>query len=55
MTDEESTAPGELDDLIAAGKVIPPTITDPFPMPTHSTGDSSVSEALIAMREEERW
>jgi len=46
---------GELDDLVAAGKVIPPTIHGPIPMPRFSTGDNSASEALLAMRDEERW
>lgn len=48
-------AGGELDDLVAAGKVIPPTIHGPIPMPTFSTGDDSISAALIALRDEERF
>jgi prevent-host-death family protein len=46
---------GELDDLIAAGRVTPATIHGPFPMPTGKVENNAASEALIAMREEERW
>lgn len=46
---------GELDDLVAMGKVIPPTIHSPFPMPTSPPDGKSASDVLIAMREEERW
>jgi prevent-host-death family protein len=45
----------ELDDLIAAGRVTPATVQGPFPMPTIKVENNAVSEALIAMREEERW
>jgi prevent-host-death family protein len=46
---------GELDDLVATGRVIPPTIHSPFPLPTSPADGGSASDALIAMREEERW
>ncbi|TCO65326.1 type II toxin-antitoxin system Phd/YefM family antitoxin [Actinocrispum wychmicini] len=46
---------GELDDLIAQGRVVPATIHGPFPMPTVKVEDNAASAALIAMREEERW
>lgn len=49
-------APGELDDLVAAGKAIPPTITGPIPVPrlTAPPGEDA-GELLSAMRDEERW
>jgi prevent-host-death family protein len=46
---------GELDDLVAQGRVIPATVRGPIPMPTGRVKDNAVTEALIAMREEERW
>jgi prevent-host-death family protein len=48
-------AGGELDDLVAAGRVIPATDHTPFQMPAARVENNAVSEALIAMREEERW
>jgi prevent-host-death family protein len=47
---------GELDDLVAAGLVIPATNHTPFPMPS-VYGDPSVSVAdeLAKMRDEERY
>lgn len=45
----------ELDDFIAAGRVTPATVHGPFPMPSVKAENNAVSEALIAMREEERW
>jgi prevent-host-death family protein len=46
---------GELDDLIAAGRVVPAIDPTPFRMPPGEVEDNAVSEALVAMREEERW
>jgi hypothetical protein len=48
-------AGGELDDLVAAGRVIPATDHTPFQMPAARVENNAVSEALIAMREEGRW
>jgi prevent-host-death family protein len=46
---------GELDDLVEAGWARPPTLPRPFPRPTVKVPDSAVTNALIGMREEERW
>lgn len=47
---------GELDDLIAEGRVTPATIRGPIPMPPGPVDPTnSATAALIAMREEERW
>lgn len=47
---------GELADLVAQGRVIPATNRGPFEMPPGPVDETnSVSAALIAMREEERW
>ena len=46
---------GELDDLVAAGRVVPAADRTPFRMPAANVENNAVSEALIAMREEERW
>lgn len=47
---------GELDDLVAAGWVTPPTLPGPIPMPTGEVDHtSSATAALLAMRDEERW
>jgi prevent-host-death family protein len=47
---------GELDDLIAAGWVTPPTLPRPFPRPPGPVDHTNAaSNDLIAMREEERW
>jgi prevent-host-death family protein len=46
-----------LADLIAAGTVLPPTVTGPVPMPTAEIqpGQPEAGELLSAMRDEERW
>ncbi|MCO1577849.1 hypothetical protein M8C13_19015 [Crossiella sp. SN42] len=41
--------------LAAEGKIVPAARAGPIPMPTIPGGDCSASDALIAMREEERW
>jgi len=47
---------GELDDLVAAGRLVPPTSREPFLMPVGEVDHTNAaSEALIAMRDEERW
>lgn len=47
---------GELDDLVAAGWVSPPTLHGPIPMPEGEIDETrAASLGLIAMREEERW
>jgi prevent-host-death family protein len=47
---------GELDDLVAAGRVIPATSREPFTMPPGPVDHTnSATNALLAMREEERW
>jgi prevent-host-death family protein len=47
---------GEMDDLVAAGWVTPPTLRRPFVIPPGEVDHtSSATAALIAMREEERW
>jgi prevent-host-death family protein len=47
---------GELDDLVAAGWVTPPTVRGPFQMPAGKVDpNSSATAALLAMRDEERW
>jgi antitoxin (DNA-binding transcriptional repressor) of toxin-antitoxin stability system len=47
---------GELDDLVAAGWVTPPTLRGPIPLPPGEIDHgNSASEALIAMRDEEPW
>ena len=47
---------GELDDLVAAGWVTPPTSFGPIPMPQGEIDHTNAaSNALIAMRDEERW
>jgi len=48
-------ASGELDDLVAAGWVTPPTLSGPIPAPPGAVEGNVASEALIAMRAEERW
>ena len=48
--------PGELDDLIAAGRVIPATIRGPIPMPVYKAPPGSDAAELISnLRDEERW
>ena len=45
-----------LADLVAAGTVLPPTITGPIPMPQVATEPNVESGALLsALRDEERW
>jgi prevent-host-death family protein len=47
---------GELDDLVAAGRVTPATIREPFVMPGGEIDHTSAAtNALIAMRDEEPW
>jgi prevent-host-death family protein len=47
---------GELDDLIAAGRVVPATIRGPIPMPTYKAPPGSdAGELLRQLRDEERW
>jgi antitoxin (DNA-binding transcriptional repressor) of toxin-antitoxin stability system len=46
---------GELDELVAAGWLTPPTLSGPIPVPSGPVDDNAASEALIAMRAEERW
>lgn len=47
---------GELDDLVAAGWVTPPTLPRVFDVPKGDIDETgAASKALIAMREEERW
>jgi prevent-host-death family protein len=47
---------GEMDDLVAEGWVTPPTLPRPFIPPAGEMDrTNAASEALIAMREEERW
>nr|WP_322756267.1 type II toxin-antitoxin system prevent-host-death family antitoxin [Frankia sp. Cas3] len=48
--------PGELDDLIAAGKVAPATVTGPFIAPQGPLINGLEAGALIRqLRDEERW
>lgn len=47
---------GELDDLVAAGWVTPPTLSGPIPMPEGGIDHTNAAtNALLAMRDEERW
>ena len=48
---------GTLDcDLVAAGTVLPPTLTGPIPMPQVVAESDVESGALLsALRDEERW
>jgi prevent-host-death family protein len=51
-----ATTPSELDDLIAAGRVIPATIRGPIPMPAYkATPGSDAGELISNLRDEERW
>jgi prevent-host-death family protein len=46
---------GELDDLIAAGRAVPATISGPIPMPTHKARPGAdAGELLTQLRDEER-
>jgi prevent-host-death family protein len=46
---------GELDDLVESGWATAPTLPRPFPRLTVLALDNGATEALIAMRAEERW
>lgn len=47
---------GELDDLIAAGRVVPATIKGPFTMPTlKAPPGADAGELISQLRDEERW
>lgn len=47
---------GELDDLVAAGRVVPATIKGPFTMPTiKAPPGSDAGEQIRRLRDEERW
>lgn len=47
---------GELDDLVAAGRVIPATIRGPIPMPTiKAPPGSDAGQLLSQLRDEEPW
>jgi len=50
------TLPEPLATLVAQGKVIPPTSFGPLPVPLkRKRGGMSATEALLKMREEERY
>lgn len=47
---------GELDDLVAAGRAVPATVTGPIPMPAHKAPPGAdAGELLRQLRDEERW
>jgi len=47
---------GELDDLIAAGRVVPATVKGPIPMPAFKAPPGvDAGELLRQLRDEERW
>ena len=49
-------ATGPLDDLIAAGRAVPPTITGAIPLPRlKAPAGEDAGSLLSAMRDEERW
>jgi prevent-host-death family protein len=49
-------ADDRLSALVAAGRVLPPTIITPFGMPTTPAGDArEAGELLRELRDEERW
>ncbi|MCE7005707.1 type II toxin-antitoxin system prevent-host-death family antitoxin [Kibdelosporangium philippinense] len=49
-------ASGELDDLVEMGWAKPPTLPRPFVVPAGPIDhEKTATNALIAMREEERW
>jgi prevent-host-death family protein len=53
-----AASPGleELDDLIAAGRVVPATLSAPFTVPEGSVDTGAdAGELLSALRDEERW
>jgi prevent-host-death family protein len=46
----------ELDDLIAAGRVVPATVSTPFVAPEGPVGEGvDAGELLSTLRDEERW
>lgn len=46
----------ELDDLIAAGRVVPATVSAPFELPAGRAEEGvDAGELLSALRDEERW
>jgi prevent-host-death family protein len=48
-------APDTMADLVAAGVVLPPTVTGPVPMPTvRAEQGSEAGELISALRDEER-
>jgi len=47
---------GELDDLVAAGRVVPASVRTPFTPPGGPLGQGpEAGELLSALRDEERW
>ncbi len=47
---------GELDDLVAAGRIVPATIAGPFPVPEGPVeAGPDAGELLTALRDDERW
>jgi prevent-host-death family protein len=47
---------GELDDLVAAGRVVPASVRAPFTVPAGPPSDGPEAGALLsALRDEERW
>lgn len=47
---------GELDDWIAAGRVVPATVAGPFTAPTGPpAAPTEAGELIRALRDEERW
>lgn len=47
---------GELDDLVAAGRVVPATVSAPFVVPSGPVdAGPEAGELLSALRDEERW
>ena len=45
----------ELDDLIAAGRGVPATITAPFGLPEGPVEETDAGDLLSMLRDEERW
>jgi prevent-host-death family protein len=48
-------AAGELDDLVAAGRVIPPSRAQPFQAPQRSAMTLEAGELVRRLRDEERY
>ena len=46
---------GELDDLVAAGRVVPPSRDRPFHVPSASAIATEAGELLRRLRDEERY